>query len=127
MKTTLAFVMGFLAMTTASSADPLDAMLWKARPVVLVAPSASDHRLEAQQKLFAAEANALRGYDIRVLTLTGDDSARQRWHVGRDDFAVILVGKDGGEKARWSAPVDPARIFAEIDVMPMRKQEVRQR
>jgi len=43
-----------------------------------------------------------------------------------DDFAGWLIGKDGGVKHRFSAPVDPKEVFRLIDSMPMRKQEVKQ-
>ena len=39
-------------------------------------------------------------------------------------FAVILVGKDTGEKARWNEIVDPAEVFSCIDAMPMRRREM---
>ena len=39
---------------------------------------------------------------------------------------VVLVGKDGGVKSRGPA-LDPAALFGEIDRMPMRRQEMRER
>ena len=38
-------------------------------------------------------------------------------------LTVILIGKDGGEKGRWSQLVDPDEVFALIDAMPMRQRE----
>jgi hypothetical protein len=39
---------------------------------------------------------------------------------------VVLVGKDGGVKSRGPT-LDPAALFGEIDRMPMRRQEMRER
>ena len=43
------------------------------------------------------------------------------------EFRVVLVGKDGGVKLRQEEPISAADLFALIDSMPMRKQEMRQR
>lgn len=40
-------------------------------------------------------------------------------------FALILIGKDGGEKGRWLSPIDPQTILNLIDSMPMRQSEMR--
>lgn len=40
-------------------------------------------------------------------------------------FALILIGKDGSEKARWLTPIDPQSIIDLIDSMPMRQSEMR--
>ena len=38
---------------------------------------------------------------------------------------MILIGKDGGEKQRWSEPVEPQEFFQIIDAMPMRQDEMK--
>jgi hypothetical protein len=43
------------------------------------------------------------------------------------DFRATLIGKDGGVKARWDAPVTLNALYAVIDVMPMRRREMRAR
>ena len=49
------------------------------------------------------------------------------YHIPPDSFSLILIGKDGHEKDRWSEPVDMQEIFSVIDAMPMRRQEIRDR
>ena len=47
--------------------------------------------------------------------------------VGADDddgFKAVLVGKDGTAKQSYDAPVAAAAVFAAIDAMPMRQQEM---
>jgi hypothetical protein len=52
---------------------------------------------------------------------------RKRLSVPSGRFTVILIGKDGGEKIRQGSSVDLKEIFAIIDAMPMRQQEMRER
>jgi hypothetical protein len=44
---------------------------------------------------------------------------------GASSFAVVLVGKDGGEKRRSNDVVAVEELFAQIDAMPMRQSERR--
>ena len=48
-----------------------------------------------------------------------------RFGVGADDFAVLLIGKDGGEKLRFTDLPDLQAIYTVIDGMPMRQGEMR--
>ncbi len=52
---------------------------------------------------------------------------RQRFHVAPEAFTAILLGKDGGEKLRVTAPVSVDRLNRTIDAMPMRKDEMKKR
>jgi hypothetical protein len=49
---------------------------------------------------------------------------RARYGLKADEFAVLLVGKDGGEKYRTQLPPDLSLIYALIDGMPMRIDEM---
>ncbi len=46
---------------------------------------------------------------------------------GAPAFAVVLIGKDGGEKLRRSAPLATDELFAVVDAMPMCRAEMRLR
>lgn len=63
--------------------------------------------------------------DVVRLAPGEDAKARRRFHVGADEFVVILVGKDGGEKLRLRSPVTMERLNNLIDMMPMRQKEAR--
>ena len=67
--------------------------------------------------------------DTRRILSFEDMTRRLRlcFGVAPDTFAVILVGLDGREKARWSGPPAPDEVFALIDAMPMRLRELRER
>ena len=50
---------------------------------------------------------------------------RSRFHIAPDNFTVVLIGKDGGEKLRQSQPITIDTLTRTIDAMPMRQQEMR--
>ena len=50
---------------------------------------------------------------------------RRQFHIAPAEFAVVLVGKDGGEKKRWRQPVTFEQLRDTIDAMPMRQDEMR--
>ena len=52
---------------------------------------------------------------------------RRRFRPEGPGLTVVLVGKDGGEKARYRGVVDPDDIFALVDSMPMRRREIEER
>ena len=48
-------------------------------------------------------------------------------HLGSPGFKIVLTGKDGGEKYSSSQILTPVKLYAIIDAMPMRKEEMRKR
>ncbi len=146
----LGFVAGKLAATPASSQGDtrLDGAMrpqglmdyrWEARPVLVFAPSEDAPLLVAQRAVFAARADGLTERDIVVHTVLPDrvtpdlgtlpqddaDALRTRYRIAPGAFAVILVGKDGGEKLREETVLTADALFAAIDAMPMRRREMR--
>ncbi len=112
----------------AAALDPLAGLLWKERPLVVVADQSDDPRFQKQVAALEARKRALADYDIKLVAITGDSSVlRHKLRLPATGYAVALVGKDGGVKETWRNPVDPDRIFALIDTMPMRRDEVRRR
>ena len=85
------------------------------RVVAIVAPSPTDARAARQRALFADVRKACEERDLVVVPVQGKA------------FAVLLVGKDGGEKNRWTVPVEPRTVFSLIDAMPMRRAEMKRR
>ncbi|WP_158810214.1 DUF4174 domain-containing protein [Beijerinckia sp. L45] len=125
------FAAALLAMSAtlpAQAADALAALVWKARPVVVLGDGPDDARFKQQVVALDAKARLLADYEIKVVAVPEPDAAlRRKLGVGPKGFAVVLVGKDGGVKETWREPVAPAKIFALIDTMPMRADEVRAR
>jgi hypothetical protein len=51
---------------------------------------------------------------------------REAYHLPADGFTMLLIGKDGTVKARYNEPTEMEAIFALIDSMPMRQDEMRE-
>lgn len=122
---TAAAVLAIGASGTATAAS-LENLRWKARPVVLFAPAADDPRLSDQVARLVGAAAGLKERDMTVLTvIAADDPLRARLKAPRDGFLLVLVGKDGHVAQRWTSPQDPGTLFALIDRMPMRQDDMR--
>jgi hypothetical protein len=126
----------------------MESFRWKHRPLLVFAPDVDDLRLTKQREWLDATQNGLAERDMVVITLVGADAGtffdpatgegsrlsdvtvrrlRLDYEVLLGDFAVILVGKDGGEKRRDTSPTELDAIFEQIDAMPMRQSEMRER
>jgi len=50
---------------------------------------------------------------------------RAKYNIQQGEFAIILIGKDGGVKLNRREQTEIEDIFGLIDSMPMRQQEIR--
>jgi hypothetical protein len=114
--------------------DPLAAYRWKNRILLLFA--ADDAAAEAQRAIWKPHTKALAERQVVLIVclprvveagmLPVDAlQLRKQYQVDSQQFVVVLVGKDGGEKARWKTPVAASTILELIDTMPMRQAEMR--
>jgi len=126
--------------TTASDAAryEIEQRRWEARPLLVFAPDPADPRWEQQTGALDDTKAGLAERDMDDVRIAGDSGTangdemvaddvaalRARYDVETDDFAVILVGKDGGEKLRVTETIAIDEIFATIDAMPMRRREM---
>lgn len=128
-----------LAAASVHAAVGLSAVQWENRVLVLLA-EAGDPRYDEQQDLLDAVRDGLAERDMLVLgvigqdvitvfgQLSGFDAEAVRHAAGgnsAEPFEAVLIGKDGGVKQRWTKPVSPEALFAIIDAMPMRTNEMR--
>lgn len=126
----------------AAPSDPVESLLWHARPVVLFAPSPDDPRLQAQLATLRDHRLALQDRRMPVIQVTGGlvrsetyhghrsgsaDQLRERFNVDPDAFVVLLIGLDGDVKRRSATPVEPGGLFDQVDRMPMRRAELAER
>ncbi len=120
----------------------LDRLRDKHRPVIVFGSKSDDAKFIKQQHSWAGplpEAG-VKDRDILVVTVLAQGESkeggkvlptdevrelRDAFNVTDDAFAVVLVGRDGGEKVRWTEPVSAQEIFGKIDAMPMRQEEVK--
>jgi hypothetical protein len=113
------------------------------RPVLVFADSAKNPSFLAQQKLLEQYADDMMDRNLLYVpvlvrsagfvapldapyVLVGKaemDAIRSRFKVAGQDFSVLLVGKDGGEKFRATKPISVLKLDALVDAMPMGRQE----
>ena len=102
---------------TAGLALPdLAAQQWKQRVLIIDTPSLQSAPYLQQISAFDAAAAGLKERDLQVITQTSAPA-----------FRVRLVGKDGGVKLDRDTPMTTDALFALIDAMPMRQEELSNR
>jgi hypothetical protein len=120
----------------------LDQFQWKNRLLFLFAPNRNHPLFEALHKSLAAQKTEAADRDLVVFEILESGpssmnskylaseaalSLRKRYKVNQGEFAVLLVGKDGGIKLNRQNETRLEDIFALIDAMPMRQEEMRQK
>ena len=129
--------LGLLAMTAFAAVrgaapaepDPLARYRWTSRVLVVVASEAGDPRLTAQREALAHARTGAAERDLVTIEALGRDlkaaALREQLHLPADGFHAVLIGKDGGAKLSSTEPIPSQRLFATIDAMPMRREEMR--
>ena len=118
-----------------------DALRWSERAVVLASPRQLDPPASRQFGALHARVEELAARELHCMWLMGNQgrfagqeldervvrALRDAWEAPADGWQLLLIGKDGGVKRRWSSRARVEEIFACIDAMPMRRSEVRAR
>jgi hypothetical protein len=125
-----------------SEAIDLRAYQWSHRLLLIGSPSADHSLYRVLVKTLEREAQSLRDRDMLVfhvlesgvsrageqpLTPQAAEALRTQLRLASGELTTVLIGKDGGEKWRQSNRVGLNEIFALIDTMPMRRQEMHER
>jgi len=118
----------------------LDQYKWKNRIILLTSSSASDIKLVQQLGLLSGKDQALVERDLiliqllskspsliegEILSQQSAEKIRSQFEISKEEFEILLIGKDGTVKLRSDKPVSSEDLFALIDSMPMRKREMR--
>lgn len=138
-----ALAVGIIAMTATAKAETMKSLeqyQWSHRPVLVFDTAGGHERVAAMDP--EGDGTNLKDRDILLVYVIGNnvtlwdgnagerlsdtaDELRDRFDLTPRDYAVILVGKDGGEKDRWTEPPSwQEDIFPLIDAMPMRQREM---
>jgi hypothetical protein len=114
----------------------------RSRLLLIFAPGEDNKNLANEYQQLQQDTAEVNSEDVDVVYVIGDktvklpppdlktvtaESLRKRYHVDTDGFRVVLVGKDGWEKARWSTPTDPHLILARAPDMPQPKSALDQK
>jgi len=118
----------------------LEEYLWQKRLVLVFAPAADDAHLKAQNDILAGSPDELKERDIVIWRFIHQTSVQKdkkymphlstdpfykEFGVRRDEFRVLLIGKDGDIKFEANEPATVQTLFGLIDAMPMRQREMR--
>ncbi len=118
-----------LALTTAAwPADLLAPHRGRDRVILVFAPAGDDPRLAALAADRAELACEIANRQVVIEVVAGvapgrSEALRRAFEISDGDFVALLVGKDGGQKARSSGQVDLPGMLRLIDTMPMRRAE----
>ncbi|MCW5318177.1 DUF4174 domain-containing protein [Nostoc sp. KVJ3] len=118
----------------------LSSQKWQNRVLIVFAPSVDNRTYQQQMQLLQEQKSGFTDRDLVLVQVLATDKSyangqlidessaanlRNRFGVDKENFRVILVGKDGGVKRQDTTPVRAIAIFEQIDAMPMRQQEMR--
>ncbi len=112
---------------------------WKNRPLLIFAPDQQDPslqkiRLALEQRscdlddrdmvigIYLTQGRS--SFDGHGISARDASTIRRRFGIHYDAFAVLLIGKDGSEKLRSYEIPELNSVFALIDQMPMRRNEM---
>ena len=126
----LTLALFLIAITSTMNAESLDELRWKKRVIIIYAPAGSKAQLARQEQLLRSRSADLKERDITQIVLRSraeNPKIADRFKLTGTDFALLLIGKDGGEKLRSHKLVSPEAICRLIDSMPMRQEEMRKR
>ena len=124
-----------------SVAHSIPAYQRKSRPLIVFAPTAADARLARQKAIVAGHRTAFLDRSVVLVYVVGGDvthdlgpppgmsagALRALYRASEGAFRIMLIGKDGGVKIDSPLPLAAIDLFAEIDRMPMRRDEMKKR
>jgi len=148
LKTIFPLAMILIASSVFSSRDAqaqsldLSVFQWKKRLIFLFAPNRSHPMFSALHQSLAAHQSEAAERDLVIFEILDSAASRmnnevidseaarrlrEKFDVPGHEFTVILIGKDGRVKLDRKEQTQLDDIFALIDSMPMRQEEMRQR
>ncbi|MBS41435.1 MAG: hypothetical protein CMM83_06945 [Rhodospirillales bacterium] len=125
-----------------AQANPLFSYQWNKRLLILATPESSQETFRKQLRIIDHNREGILDRDIHIIRIIGDElsgTAKEyntvKWgrilrslhQLNTEKFTIVLIGKDGGEKARSNRPITFCNLFNLIDLMPMRREEISER
>jgi hypothetical protein len=108
----------------------------RSRLLLVFAPDENNKLLLEQYQRLQRDMGEIDSEDVDVIYVIGDhmvklpppdmktvsaDELRKHYHIDTTGFRVVLVGKDGWEKARWGEPTPTGTILNHAQDMPKPK------
>jgi hypothetical protein len=91
------------------------------RNLLLFGKDKTEHK--QQLSLLKQDSIGMAERDLVIITVE-KEAEYKKYNVAPNQFTLLLIGKDGGEKLRSTKPVEVETIFRLIDSMPMRQAEM---
>ena len=98
------------------------------RRVLLFAEKANDASLTIQKQLLDSDKAGCLERDIRIeiyITSQTDKNFLKKYNITQSQFTLLLIGKDGGIRLSSKKVIPKEQLFALIDTMPMRQDEIK--
>ncbi|MCB0522715.1 MAG: DUF4174 domain-containing protein [Lewinellaceae bacterium] len=98
----------------------------RTRRLMLFAVDSTNTELLQQRAWLEAEREGVEARDIWLAIFTDPKKFRRMYEyhgVGRADFTLVLIGKDGLEKLRLEKAMPAKDLFDFIDAMILRQEE----
>ena len=98
------------------------------RRVLLFAEKANDASLTIQKQLLDSDKAGCLERDIRIeiyITSQTDKNFLKKYNIIQSQFTLLLIGKDGGIRLSSKKVIPKEQLFALIDTMPMRQDEIK--
>jgi len=124
----------------AQNPDLLDSYQWSNRVLLVYAADEESPTYQQQIQEFEQHEAGVEDRDLVIFTVLPQkvinpegkalsaqsaEYLRQRYDVPGQQFAVVLIGKDGGVKLKEEKFLSTDKLFGTIDQMPMRQREMR--
>jgi len=143
---TLIVTLGCSALLFAQKPNPnptdLSQYRWEKRIVLIFTPNSTNTMYQNQLRTFLNHRSGFEERDLITFQLFGKGKGKlseqtlssenvqelyRQFGIGKNEFTVILIGKDGSEKLRTTDLLPVRKLFSVIDAMPMRQRELKNR
>ena len=97
------------------------------RKLLLVTDNIQNTQFLEQEKILQSDSSGVAERELTITTITPSNNKAlyETWLNNKKGFRLILIGKDGGEKFTSDIPISCKHLYAIIDSMPMRQQEIK--
>ena len=100
------------------------------REIILFAHADDDKSLKKQLEILNSDPRGLAERDLKIsvkIWVKDKGLTHKKFKITENQYAFILIGKDGGEKYRSISIVTKQKLYSIIDAMPMRRYEMKNR
>tara|TARA_B100001250_G_scaffold210710_1_gene180818 strand:- start:2073 stop:2516 length:444 start_codon:yes stop_codon:yes gene_type:complete len=129
----------FFLINTSKSDDSLSSFLWKNRLLLIFLDNEDAETVESISSSLNKLSCDLNDRDMLIGWFTNEKqeinniqindneikNIKTRAKINGNTITVLLIGKDGGIKARYNNMPDLKEVFSLIDRMPMRRSEMK--